>query len=438
MSKTAIDTIICPKWLLPMESGGGIFEHYALLIHQGNILALLPVSEALEGYTADTILHLTDHVLMPGLINSHAHNPMTLFRGMADDLALMDWLNHHIWPSEQRWLGEDFIRDGTELAMLEMLRSGTTCFNENYFFSEVSAQTAAAAGMRAVIGSVVINLPTGYADSLENYLIKMKDFSERWKNHELITPSIHPHSPYMVDDKTFLYLASWAQEKNWVIHTHLHETQEEIDMSLKHYGKRPIRRLYDLGVLSKRLIAVHMCHINEEDLTLLAETGVNIVHCPESNLKLASGFSPVSKFLAQGLNVALGTDGAASNNDLDMFGEMRTAAILAKAVAQDPTALNANQALEMATRNAAKAFGLEQKIGTLAPGKSADIIAIDLSESNTQPVYHPASHLVYAVNSRQVTDVWVNGKRLLKNRELTTLDEAEILKKANLWRNKIQ
>jgi 5-methylthioadenosine/S-adenosylhomocysteine deaminase len=436
--KTTVDTILYPSWVLPIEPHNQLLEDHAIVIHQGRIVALLPALQAREAYVAQTAVDLSGQLVMPGLVNSHAHSAMTLFRGMADDLALMDWLNNHIWPAERRWMDEEFMRDGTELALLEMIRSGTTCFNENFFFSEVTAQVVEKAQARAVVGTLIINFPTNYAQTTADYLTKMADFCQQWHGHPLIKPTLHAHAPYTVDDETFLKIKAFGDQHQLITHVHLHESMDEINTSLQQYQKRPIQRLYDLGLFSRRLVCIHMCHLNAEDMVILQETQPSVVHCPESNLKLASGFSPVQQLLQAGINVALGTDGAASNNDLDMFGEMRTAAILAKAVAKDCTALNATQALQMATINGAKAFGLDDEIGSIVPGKSADLIAVDLSAANTQPIYNPMSHLVYAVNSRQVTNVWVAGKYLLKNGEFTTLDAKAILAKAKVWKNRIQ
>lgn len=436
--KTQVDTILFPTWIIPIEPSHQILENHALVIDKGHIITLLPVDLVREKYVSDNSLHLTDQVVMPGLINSHTHAPMTLFRGMADDLPLMDWLNNYIWPAEQRWMNEEFMRDGTELALLEMIRSGTTCFNENYFYCNVTAEVAVNAHIRSVIGTEVINLPTQYAGTMDEYLTKMEIFCREWRNHPLIKPTIHPQGPYTVDDDTFLKVKEFADEHQLITHIHLHETLDEINMSLQQYQKRPIRRLYDLGLFSPRLVCVHMCQINEEDMAILKETHPSVVHCPEANLKLASGFSPVQQMITAGINVALGTDGPASNNDLDMFGEMRTAALLAKGVTQDPTALNAFETLKMATLNGAKAFGLDQETGSLIAGKSADVIAVDLSAINTQPIYNPVSQLVYATNSRQVSHVWVAGKCLFKNGEFTTLDKETILAKAKKWKHKIR
>jgi 5-methylthioadenosine/S-adenosylhomocysteine deaminase len=318
-----------------------------------------------------------------------------------------------------------------------MLRSGTTCFNDNYFYSESIGRATADANMRAVLGTCIIDFSTSYAQTPDEYIAKATELYQTYKNHPFITVSIAPHAPYSVSDDTFLKIKTFAEKYPVNIHLHLHETAEEINQSLKQFHKRPIQRIYDLGLMSKRLECIHMTQIVAEDIQLLQKTRASVVHCPESNLKLASGFSPVKQFIDAKITTALGTDGTASNNDLDMFGEMHTAALLAKSVAQDPTALNAAEILRMATLEGARAIGLDRDIGSIEAGKSADIIAVDLSSINTQPIYNPISHLVYAVNSRQVTDVWIAGKRLLKSGKFTMLDEKAIKIKIKKWSKKI-
>ncbi|HVV68978.1 MAG TPA: TRZ/ATZ family hydrolase [Gammaproteobacteria bacterium] len=435
--KTQIDSLIHARWIIPIEPFDTIWENHSLAIDQGRILALLPTTEAHAQYESKSNITLNNHAILPGLINAHAHSPMTLFRGMADDLPLMTWLNEHIWPAESRWLDEEFIRDGSQLAFLEMIRSGTTCFNENYFYSDISAEVTVAAGLRALVGSLIINVPTRQAKTVEEYLTKMDDFCQKWRHHPLITPAVHPQGPYTVHDAALLQAKAYADQHNLLMHIHMHETDAEIRQSLQEFNKRPLKRFYDLGLVSERLQCVHMTQINDEDMEILHQTHPQVVTCPESNLKLVSGFCPVKKLLDAGINVAIGTDGAASNNDLDMFGEMRSASLLGKIVAQNPTAVNAQETLRMATLNGAKALGLGSITGSLVPGKAADIIAIDLSHPNTQPIYNPVSQIVYAANSQQVTDVWVAGKQLYKNGEFLTLDPAAIIAKADVWKNRI-
>lgn len=436
--KTIVDTLLSPRWIVPIVPRNQVLENQSIVIDKGHIIDLLPTEQAQTRYSAKSTFDLSRHAVMPGLINAHAHSPMTLMRGIADDLALSEWLNNHIWPVEKRWMDEDFIRDGTELAFLEMVRGGTTCFNENFFFCDVTAEATLAAGLRAMIGTEVINFPSRYAATMPEYLEKMQVFCQKWQNHPLIKPSIHPHSPYTVDDNSFLAVKEFADQHQLMIHLHLHETANEIEQSLQEYHKRPLRRLFDLGLVSERLQCIHMTQIAEEDWDILKNCKPQIVHCPESNLKLASGYCPVPNLLKAGIHVGLGTDGAASNNDLDMFGEMRTASLLAKGLTGDPTALNATAALELATLGGAHALGLSHTTGSLEVGKAADIIAIDLSHPNTQPLYHPISQIAYAANSRQVTDVWVAGRQLLNKGEFTTLDAQAILFKAEQWQQKIK
>lgn len=430
------DQIVHAQWILPCENQQ-VLEKHALVIAKGKIIDLLPSHEAETKYSAPLIEHFSTHALTPGFINTHTHIGMNLFRGLADDLALMDWLNHHIWPAERTWVAHDFVYDASLLAAAEMIRSGTTCFNEMYFFLNATAQAADQAGLRGHIGITVIDFPTAWAENPDEYLAKGISFYEEYKDHERITATLAPHAIYTVADKNLIKVRELAEKYHLKINMHVQETADEVNQSLAQTKKRPIRRLHELGLLTPDLIAVHMTQINDEDLKFLQQGKPQIVHCPESNMKLASGSCPVLTFRAAGLNVALGTDGVASNNDLDMIGEMRTAALLAKHNTQNPQALSAAETLEMATLNGAKALGIDSFTGSLRPGKAADFIAIKLDEIETQPLYHPVSQIVYAASRQQVTDVWVAGKRLLKNRELLTLDEKELRQKAQYWQKKI-
>jgi 5-methylthioadenosine/S-adenosylhomocysteine deaminase len=363
---------------------------------------------------------------------------MNLFRGIADDLPLMTWLNDHIWPAEQKWVSQDFVRDGSNLAIAEMIRSGTTCFSDMYFFADQTAEAAIVAGMRAMIGLIVIDFPSAWAKDTQEYLDKGEQLHDKYKHNPLIQTSFAPHAPYTVSDAPLQKIAMLAEELDLQIQMHVHETEDEIEQSLEQHGERPLERLNKLGLVSPRLMAVHMTQLIEEELELINKYGVHVIHCPESNLKLASGFCPVNELQNLGINVALGTDGAASNNDLDMIGEMHTAALFGKAVANDSCALSARTVLEMATINGAKALGLDKQIGSLKKGKDADITAIDLDSIETQPVYDPVSQIVYASNRNQVSDVWVAGKQLMKDRVLLTLNTDEIMAKAAEWQGKIR
>jgi len=431
-----IDTLLTAKWVIPIEPHGMVHPDYAVAVHEGRIIELLPIKEA-DRYQPTTRIDLPGHALLPGLINAHGHAAMSLMRGIADDLPLMEWLNEHIWPAEQKYVNAEFVYDGSLLACAEMLRGGTTCFNDMYFFPEETARAAEQAGMRAVVGLIVINFPSAWAQDADEYISKGIDLHDQLRNNPLIRTAFAPHAPYTVADAPLERIRTLSEELDIPIHMHVHETAHEVDEAEKELRMRPLARLEKLGLLNPHLVSVHMTQFTDSEIAHYASSGAHVVHCPESNLKLASGFCPLHKLQQAGVNVALGTDGAASNNDLDMFGEMRTAALLAKAVANDASAVPAEDVLRMATINGAKALGLEQEIGSLEVGKAADLIAVDLSGIETEPLYNPVSQLVYATGRDRVTDVWVAGKHVLKARELTTLDTESILDKARSWHHKL-
>lgn len=432
-----IDTLLHARWIIPVEPDDRVLENHSLAIHQGRIVAIVPTQQAEKDYTAQHTRQLQQHVLLPGLINTHTHAAMTLFRGLADDLSLMAWLHEHIWPAETRWVNSEFVHDGTQLALAEMLRGGTTCFNDMYFFPDEVARVASQAGMRAMIGLIVIDFPTAWANDADEYLNKGLQLHDRYRNDPLIRTAFAPHAPYTVSDQPLQRIQTLAEELDIPIHMHIHETADEVDRSIEQHRSRPLQRLEQLGLLTPRLLAVHMTQLEDYEITRLADAGVHVLHCPESNLKLASGFCPVQHLHQAGVNIALGTDGAASNNDLDMFGEMRTAALLAKAVAGDACAIPAATALRMATINGARALGIDDETGSLLTGKAADVIAVQLDDIEAEPLYHPLSHLVYACNRDKVSDVWISGRHLLSDRRLTTLDEAVIRQRTRVWQQKI-
>jgi 5-methylthioadenosine/S-adenosylhomocysteine deaminase len=433
----AADLLLHARWLLPIQPRGVVLEHHGVAIRDGVIQAIGPSAELNATWQTDQNIDLGDQVLMPGLVNAHTHAAMALLRGLADDLPLMPWLQEHIWPAEQRWVGPEFVADGTRLACAEMLRGGVTCFNDMYFFPEVTAQVASEIGQRAVVGLIVIDFPTAYAQDADDYLAKGLALHDRLQNHATLHTAFAPHAPYTVSDAPLTRIAMLAEELDIPIHMHVHETAFEVEEAVKQQGGRPLARLDALGLLSPRLAAVHMTQLREDEITRLADTGVSIIHCPESNLKLASGFCPVQTLLEAGINVAIGTDGAASNNDLDVLGEMRTAALLAKGVAQNAAALNAEQALEMATLGGARALGLEERIGSIEVGKDADLISLDLQHVETQPLYHLASQLVYAANRTQVRNAWVAGKHVLHERALINADADALVHNAAEWAQRI-
>lgn len=432
-----VDTLIHARWIIPVEPLDTVWEQRSVVVHQGRIRAVLPRAEAEAGYRARETVELPEHALCPGLVNAHTHAGMSLMRGLADDLPLMEWLQDHIWPAESRCVSPEFVADGVELAAAEMLRSGTTCFSDMYYFPDVVAHTAAHLGMRACVGLILIDFPTPWAADADEYLHKGLAVHDRYRDHPLISTAFAPHAPYTVSDKPLQRLRVLAEELDRPVHMHVHETAGEIEDALRATGERPLARLRRLGLVSPRLVAVHMTQLQPDEIRLCAESGVSVVHCPESNLKLASGFCPVTELLDAGINVALGTDGAASNNDLNMLGEMRTAAMLAKAVSSKPGALPAHQALRMATLCGAQAIGLGEETGSLKAGKWADLCAVDLHALETEPVYNAASQIVYAAARHQVSDVWVAGRRLLKARRLTAIDESSVRARAREWGRRI-
>ncbi|HEX7025952.1 MAG TPA: TRZ/ATZ family hydrolase [Gammaproteobacteria bacterium] len=432
-----IDTLIKGRWLIPVVPENTVLDDHAVAIHAGRIIDVLPAGEAEIRYRASHTVELPQHALLPGFINAHTHSPMSLFRGMADDMPLMDWLQKRIWPAEGRWVDENFVEDGALLAIAEMLRSGTTCFADMYFFPDQIAKTAQRTGIRACVGLIVLDFPTVWAADADEYISKGLELHDQLLNDPLVTTMFAPHAPYTVSDGPLSRVRVLADELDIPVMSHVHETAFEVAQAEQNDGRRPLARLESLGLVSPSLMAVHMTQLNEEEIHRLAEHGAHVIHCPESNMKLASGFCPVQTLLDAGVNVALGTDGAASNNDLDMIGEMRSAALLAKNVAGDASALPAFKALKMATLNGAIALGLAERIGSLEAGKYADIIAIDLDSLKTQPVYDPVSQIVYSADSSQVSDVWIAGKQLLKQGELTGLDQDQLIETARHWRDKI-
>ncbi len=433
----AVDALIHARWIVPVEPLGRVLEDHALAMHHGRIVALLPSHAARTRYSAAETVELPQHVLIPGLVNAHTHAAMTLLRGVADDLALKPWLEEHIWPKEHRFVSADFVRDGAELAIAEMLRGGTTCFGDMYFFPEVTAQAVRRAGMRACLGLVMFDFPSPWGSGPDEYLHQGLALRDEHKNDPLLSFMFAPHATYTLAEPWFIKLRALADELELPVHTHLHETAVEVADAVKQYGLRPFARLAKLGLVNPALVGAHMTQLTDEEIAECARNGVSVVHCPASNLKLGSGLCPVAKLQKAGVRVALGTDGAASNNSLDMLGEMRLAALLAKGVAGDATALPAATALRMATLNGAQALGLGDDIGSLIAGKWADLTAVDLDHIETQPVYDVHSALVYAAGRQQVSDVWVAGRRLLRDRSLTQMDTTELAARAAAWHARI-
>ncbi len=431
------DLLIEAGWVVPVRPDDAVLVDHAVAIADGVIIAVLPVGEARQCFNARETVARPGSVVIPGLVNAHTHNPMTLLRGIADDLPLMEWLQGHIWPIEGAVIGPEFVADGVTLAIAEMLRGGTTCANENYFFPDVQAATYRQHGFRARVGLPVIDFPTAWAQSDAEYFDRAIEVHDQWRDDPLVSMAFVPHAPYTVSDASFERIRMLSDQLDIPVHLHTHETAHEVQESLQKHGQRPLARLDRLGLVNDRLIAVHMTALTDAEIALCAERGVSVVHCPESNLKLASGFCPVAKLERAGVNIAIGTDGAASNNDLDMFGETRTAAQLAKAVAGDATAFSAVSALRAATMGGAKAMGLDDRIGSIEVGKRADLVCVDLQQIETQPLHDVISQLVYATGRHQVTDVWIDGKARLRQRELPGMDLDALIANARQWRSRI-
>src|SRR3977135_4170274 len=432
-----IDLLISARWVIPVEPAGAVLNDHSVAVSEGRIVAVLPSAAAGERFEAREPLRLDRHALIPGLVNLHTHAAMTLLRGLADDLPLMAWLKDHIWPAESRHVSPEFVYDGTLLACAEMLRGGVTCFNEMYFFPEAAARAALDSGMRAALGLIAFEFPTADAGDADDYIAKGLAARSALREDPLLSVCMAPHAPYTVSDRTFAKVVTIAEELDLPIHTHLHETQQEIEESLTRYKARPLARLRSLGMLGPRLVAAHAVHLEDEEIAMLAHHGASIAHCPSSNLKLASGFAPVAAMLARGINVGIGSDGAASNNRLDMFQEMRTAALLAKAVGNDAQAMPAHRALAAATLHGARALGLEASIGSLAPGKSADLCAVAFDEPELAPCYDPVSHLVYSAGREHVSHVWVAGEPRVREKKLVGFENRGLNNRVLLWQNKL-
>jgi 5-methylthioadenosine/S-adenosylhomocysteine deaminase len=432
------DTLILAGWCIPVEPHGLVLTDHAVAISDGRIVDLLPAADAHERFRPGVLIERPDHVLIPGLVNAHTHAAMTLLRGLADDLPLERWLKEAIWPAENRWAGAEMVRDGTRLAIAEMLLGGCTCFSDQYFFPEIVAETAVNLHMRAMIGTPVIDFPSAWAENAAEYLNKGADLvHDQYADHPLISTCFVPHSTATVSDESFSALRVMADQLDKRIQIHLHESAQEIEDSIATTGKRPFERLEALGLVNASLMAVHAVHLTNEELTRFADAGVSVAHCPRSNLKLADGVAPVNAMQDAGITVALGTDGAASNNELDILGEMRIATLLAKTKAHDACALPAASALRMATLEGARTLGLDKRIGSIECGKLADLTCIALMHLNSQPVYDPISQLVYTARSNQVQDVWVAGRHQVENGALVQIDQAEILQRTLEWQQRI-
>jgi 5-methylthioadenosine/S-adenosylhomocysteine deaminase len=432
----SVDTLICAAHVAPVVPRGSLADH-AVAVHEGRIAALLPIPAALERFDAKAVVHLDRHVLVPGFVNLHCHAAMTLMRGLADDRPLMSWLQDHIWPAEALHVSDEFVHDGSLLAMAEMLRGGVTCVNDMYFYPEATARAALRAGVRAALGVIAVEFPSAYAPNAAGYLQKGLATRDTYQGEPLLTFTLAPHAPYTVADAMLKHMAVLAEELDLPIHMHVHETASEIEQSVAQYGVRPLERMRRLGLVGPRLIAVHAVHLEDVELDLMAREGVSVAHCPSSNLKLASGIARVAEMTLRGIRVGVGTDGAASNNRLDVMNEMRTAALLAKVASGDASMIKAVEALEMATIQGARALGLDEHIGSITPGKWADLAAVELSSVETLPCFDPVSHLVYAAGRENVSHVWIAGSARLSERRLAGIDEQDLRDKALWWQKRL-
>ena len=432
------DALIAPSWCIPVEPAGAVLEDHAVVVVDGRIVTILPLPEARAVFQPSVFIERPGHVLIPGLVNTHCHAAMTLLRGLADDLPLDAWLRERIWPAERRFVSAEFVRDGTELAVAEMLTAGVTCFSDQYFFPEIVAETAVDLHIRAVVGTPVVDLPTAWAEDVADYLNKGTDLvHDRYADHPLISTCFAPHTTRALSDSAFTELRILADQLDVPVQIHLHESTTEVAQSVDATGRRPLERLDDLGLLNASLLAVHAVHVTPQEIRRLAVAGASVAHCPSSNLKLACGLAPAAAMVDAGIAVGIGTDGAASNNLLDVLGDVRLAAMLAKVSADDGGAIPAEQALRMATLDAARALRRDHEIGSIEPGKWADLTCIDMQCFNTRPLYDPVSQLVYATRSDQVSDVWVAGRHLLDRGELTTINSDSLIRRSSEWRRRI-
>lgn len=434
--------IIKARWVIPVDIGRRCIAHAAVLVENGTVLAIVPQTE-IPAYAQDwAVVDCQNHALIPGMVNLHTHASMNLLRGYADDIALMPWLQQHIWPAEKQWVNQPFVYDGSLLACAEMLSSGVTTFNDMYFFPQATIEAALRSGMRATIGLTVLEFPTNYASSAAEYIRVGTDVRDQYKHETSIQFAFAPHAPYTVSDKTFEQIVTLSEQLNLGIHTHLHETKAEIVQSLNAFGVRPLARLQALGVIGPNTVLAHGVHLETAELEQLSTFGAHIAHCPSSNLKLASGIAPVAAALRQAVNVGIGTDGAASNNRLDMWQEMRTAALLAKVADDNAASVSAYTALAMATIHGAQALGLQDQIGSIEAGKQADLVAVRLDELNSLPCFDPVSHLVYVAGREHVSHVWVGGQlryqRLAQAHWFAGFEVDELTSVAQQWQLKMQ
>lgn len=435
--RISADCIVRAEYVLPIDSDFTVISDGAVVINEGKIAAVGTYDEIGRGYESGTILGGKGRVVIPGLINTHTHAAMVYFRGLEDDLPLKDWLEKHIWPAESKWLSPEFVSDAVELACLEMLKAGITTYNDMYFFGDAASDASKKIGMRAVIGAGVLDFPSSAARTVDEYFDRAESFINRWKGDDLITPCIAPHSPYTCGLETLKRVRKLANTYDIPVHTHLSETEWEFNETKTRYGKTPVRYLDSIDFFGGTVLAAHCIWLEDDDIRILARRGVGVSHCVESNLKLASGIAPVMKMLDAGIKVTFGTDGAASNNDLNILSEMSTAAKLHKAVTGDPTVLDSRKALLMATSWGADVLGLGKITGSIEKGRVADLVIIDIEKPHLTPMYDIYSHIVYALRASDVETVIVGGKVAVSQGKLHGGYETEIMAKARTWSDRI-
>lgn len=427
-NRETVDILIVKGTVITMDSNGTVLEAGTVVINDGTIVAV-GASESLKSkFKAKETINANGRIVMPGLINTHTHAAMVIFRGFADDLPTQEWLENYIWPAEAKYINAETVRLGTLLAIAEMLRSGTTTFNDMYFFEDEVAKAAKEAGIRAVVGEALLDFPTPNKKTPQEGLEYSEMLIQKWRGDPLVTVAVAPHAPYTCSPEILKAAKNISDKYNVRFHIHLSETEKEVNKIQKKYGLTPVGYMDSLGVLGDNVIAAHCVHLTEEDIQLIAHRKVGVAHDPESNMKLASGVAPIPDLLDAGVKIGLGTDGAASNNDLNMFEEMDTTAKLHKVFRQDPTVIDAQTVVEMATIGGARVLGLDDQIGSIEEGKRADIIVIDLNKPHTIPLYNPYSHIVYVIDGADVETVIIDGKIVMRNQKILTINEAEIIR----------
>jgi len=432
------DLVVRNGTVVTVDAGRRVIAHGAVAVDGGRIVAVGTEAEVDGQFRAREVLDAAGGIVMPGLVNAHTHAAMVLFRGVADDLKLMEWLQRYIFPAEKINVTAEFVRAGTRLAALEMIRSGTTTFVDMYYFEDQVAEVCKEAGLRGVLGSSLIEFPAPDSKTIPDALAYAERFLKRWANDPLVVPAVAPHSTYLATPETLKAARALADRYRAPILIHLSESSDEQSQVRERYGRTPTEHLRQLGILRRGVLGAHGIWLTPSDRAILKEAGAGVAHCPQSNMKLASGTAPVRDMLAEGLRLGLGTDGAASNNDLDMFEEMLTAALLAKHASGDPTVAPAPAVLEMATLGGARALGMEDRIGSLEPGKRADLVVVGLDEPRLHPLYDPVSHLVYVAKGADVRHVVVEGRVIMRDRRVLTLDEKAVVAEADRLRDQVR